>query len=106
MALTDIHQRGLRGHPQTIGTMKVPVYTLIEAVRHHHRRGVAEIRHRHRAADAKRLRVKPGSAGLVVTRRYFGDNDRPIEVAVNLHPAGRFSYSMSMRLHVPAGADA
>ena len=47
-----------------------------------------------------------GSAGLVVTRRHLGDNDRTIEVAVNLHPADRFSYSMSMRLQVPAGADA
>jgi DNA-binding GntR family transcriptional regulator len=58
------------------------------------------------AANARRLSVKPGSAGLVVTRRYLGDNDRTIEVAVNLHPADRFSYLMSMRMQVPAGADA
>ncbi len=109
MALTDIYINATYGGiRRLIGTMKVPVYTLIEK---QYGITIVEVRQEIRAtvigaADAKRLRVKPGSAGLVVMRRYFGDNDRPIEVAVNLHPADRFSYSMSMRLHVPAGADA
>ena len=109
MALTEIYVNAAYGGiGKLIGTMKVPVYTLIEK---QYGITIVEVRQEIRAttigaADAKRLSVKPGSAGLVVTRRYFGDNDRPVEVAVNLHPADRFSYSMSMRLQVPAGADA
>lgn len=109
MALTDIYiNAAYGGVRKLIGTMKVPVYTLIEK---QYGLTIVEVQQDISAtiigtADAKHLRVKPGSAGLIVTRRYLGDNDRMIEVAVNLHPADRFSYSMSMRLQVPAGADA
>ena len=109
MALTEIYiNAAYGGIRKLIGTMKVPVYTLLEK-----QYGVTIVEVAQEisattigAADAKRLSVKPGSAGLVVTRRYLGDNDHLVEVAVNLHPADRFSYSMSMRLQVPAGADA
>ena len=109
MALTDIYiNAAYAGVRKLIGTMKVPAYTLIEK---QYGITIGEVKQEIRAtiigaADAKRLSVKPGSAGLVVTRRYLGDNDRPIEVAVNLHPADRFSYSMSLRLQVPALVDA
>lgn len=108
MALTDIYiNAAYGGIRELIGTMKMPVYTLIEK---QYGIPIVEVQQEIRAAtlgaaDAKRLSVKPGSAGLVVTRSYFGDNDRLVEVAVNLHPADRFSYSMSMRLQVPSGAD-
>lgn len=107
MALTDIYINvtygGIR---RLIGAMKVPVYTLIEK---QYGLTIVEVQQEIRATiiaavDAKRLSVKPRSAGLVVTRRYIGDNGRTIEVALNLHPADRFSYSMSMRLQVPDGA--
>ena len=109
MALTDIYiNAAYGGIRKLIGTMKVPVYTLIEK-----QYGITIVEVQQEisatligAANARRLSVKPGSAGLVVTRRYLGDNDRTIEVAVNLHPADRFSYLMSMRLQIPAGADA
>lgn len=109
MALTDIYVNAAYGGIQKlIGAMKVPVYTLIER-----QYGVAIVEVRQelaatliRPAEAKRLAVKPGSAGLVVTRRYFGANDRLIEVAVNLHPAERFSYSMSLRLQGTVATDA
>ncbi len=109
MALTDIYiSAAYGGIRKLIGTMKVPVYSLIEK-----QFGVTIARVQQEigatligAADAKLLSVKPGSAGLVVTRRYLDENDRPIEVAVNLHPADRFSYSMSLRLQVPAAGDA
>lgn len=109
MALTEIYiNAAYGGIRKLIGTMKVPVYTLLEK---QYGVTIVEVAQEIRAttigpADARRLSVKSGSAGLVVTRRYFGDNDRPVEVAVNLHPADRFSYSMSMRLQVPAGANA
>lgn len=109
MALTDIYiNAAYGGIRKLIGTMKVPVYTLIEK---QYGLTIVEVQQEIHAtligaANARRLSVKPGSAGLVVTRRYLGDNDRTIEVAVNLHPADRFSYLMSMCLQVPAGADA
>ncbi|HQZ45456.1 MAG TPA: GntR family transcriptional regulator [Usitatibacteraceae bacterium] len=109
MALTEIYiHAAYGGIRKLVGAMKVPVHQLLES-----KYGVAivEVAQEIRAtaigaADARRLGVKAGSAGLLVTRRYFGDNDRLVEVAVNLHPADRFSHSMSMRLQGPAGANA
>jgi len=109
MALSHIYiNAAYGGIRKRIGTIKVPVYALIEqqygitivAVEQEIRACIIG------AADARRLNVKPGSAGLVVSRRYCGEGDRIIEVAVNLHPADRFSYSMSMRLQAVARADA
>jgi GntR family transcriptional regulator len=109
MALSHIYINAAYGEiRKRIGTMKVPIYTLIEqqygisivAVEQEIRASIIG------AADARRLGVKPASAGLVVTRRYFDDSDRTIEVAVNLHPTDRFSYSMSMRLQAAAPTDA
>lgn len=104
IALTDIYiSASYGGIRKLIGTMKVPVYTLLEK---QYCLTIVEVQQEISAtiigaADAKRLSVKPGSAGLVVTRRYLSDNDHTIEVAVNLHPADRFSYSMSLRLQTP-----
>ncbi len=109
LAITDIYVAAAYGGIQKlIGTLKVPVYTLIER---QFGIAVAEIEQEIRAAlvgppEAKRLAVKAGSAALVVTRRYLDANARPIEVAINRHPAERFSYSMSLRLQKPAGPDA
>jgi GntR family transcriptional regulator len=108
MALTDIYiNAAYAGVRKLIGSIKVPVYALIEK---QYGLTIREVQQEIRATiigavNAKRLSVKPGSAGLVVTRRYLGDNDQTIEVAVNLHPADRFSYSMSLRLQVPARAE-
>jgi DNA-binding GntR family transcriptional regulator len=101
IALTDVYiNAAYSGIETLIGTQKVPVYQLIEAT---YGESVVEVKQtiravKIRAADARRLKVKPGSAGLLVTRRYLGQNDRVIEVAVNLHPSERFSYTMSLRL--------
>jgi DNA-binding GntR family transcriptional regulator len=106
MALTEIYiNAAYGGVRKLVGTMKVPVYTLIEK---QYGITIVEVKQEIRAsnltaAEARQLSEKPGAAGLLVTRRYLGDNDRVIEVAVNLHPADRFSYSMSLRLQ-PAGA--
>lgn len=109
MALTDIYiNAAYASVRKLIGAMKVPVYTLIEK---QYGITVGEVQQEIRAsiiaaAEAKRLSVTPGSAGLLVTRRYLDGNDRTIEVAVNLHPADRFAYSMSMRLQMQGHADA
>lgn len=104
IARTDIYvNAAYAGIKKQIGVQKVPVYTLIEQ---QYGETIVEVRQQIGAtvigaADAKALSVKPGSAGLVITRHYLASSDRVIEVAVNLHPADRFSYSMSMRLHTP-----
>lgn len=106
IALTHIYINPAYGGIQKlIGTQKVPVYTLIEK---QYGESVIEIKQTIRAvavtnAEARDLKVKRGSAGLVITRQYFGSNGRVLEVAVNLHPADRFSYSMSLRLQPSSG---
>ena len=42
----------------------------------------------------------------VVESLGLGANDHVLEIALNLHPAERFSYSNSLRLHVPTTKDA
>lgn len=94
------------GIKDLIGVQKVPLYTLIE--RQYGER-VGEVKQRIDAKviddeEAADLKVQPGTAGLVVTRHYYGINGRLLEVAINLHPAERFSYSMSLRLNGAAKA--
>ena len=109
MAITQIYiNPSFGGVRKLIGTLKVPVYTLIEK---QYGVTIVEVKQEIRAlnvtaADAKRLGVKPGSAALLITRRYLGANDHVVEIALNLHPADRFSYSNSLRLQVPTAKDA
>ena len=106
IALTRIYINAAYGGIQKlIGTLKVPVYTLIER---QYGETVVEVKQEIRATtlgagEARELKVKRGSAGLEIIRRYVGKNGRVLEVAVNLHPADRFSYSMTLRLQPPAG---
>lgn len=101
LALTEIYVNPAYGGVQKlIGTLKVPVHTLIEQ---QFGVSVVEVRQEIRATeitggDAKRLGVKPRSPGLLIVRQYLGANDQVIEVSVNLHPADRFSYFTSLRL--------
>ncbi len=101
IALTDIYiGAAYAGIQKLIGVQKVPVYKLIEK---QYGETILEVKQQISAAivgedDARALNVEPGSAGLVITRHYIGTNGRVLEVAVNLHPASRFSYSMSLRL--------
>jgi len=109
MAFTEIYINPTYGGVRKlIGTLKVPVYTLIEK---QYGVTIVEVKQEIRAitvnpTEAKRLGVKPGSAALLITRRYLGANDHVLEIALNLHPGDRFSYSNSLRLHIPATKDA
>ncbi|WP_374703643.1 hypothetical protein [Burkholderia sp. WAC0059] len=47
--------------------------------------------------QAAALQVPDGSAGLRIVRTYFV-RDQIIEVTTGLHPASRFSYSMTFQL--------
>ena len=82
-----------------------PVYALIEK---HFAEKVHEVRQEFRAVSiparvAQRLGVRPGTAGLSIARHYMSADDRVLEVALNLYPADRFSYSMRLRLGTTAG---
>jgi DNA-binding GntR family transcriptional regulator len=85
---------------------KGPIYQLIEqtcGVR------VMEVRQEIAAepmpADiARSLGEKTGACALRITRRYVGENDMPVEVSVNHHPAEGFSYQMRLRRDEIGGA--
>lgn len=79
--------------------MEVPVYRMIEE-----RYGVRITRVEQElqgvlieGAAAEVLQVPVGSPGLRIVRTYFV-RDRVIEVTVGVHPASRFSYSMTFQL--------
>lgn len=50
---------------------------------------------------AQCLEAEAGTAALRITRRYFGAGHRLFEMSVNVHPADRFSYAMSLRREPP-----
>jgi DNA-binding GntR family transcriptional regulator len=86
--------------------LQVPIYTLIE--RRYGER-IAEVQQEIDAcalsADkARLLGVRAGSAGLAITRHYFGENDKLLLVSASLYPAGRFTSTMRLRAsaHDPA----
>ena len=86
---------------QYIGSLKVPIYTLIEK---HFDERIVEVRQEVGAVTlgpeiARLLHVRSGSAGLSITRHYFGADDRLLEVAVNIHPSlDHYRYSTRLRL--------
>lgn len=47
------------------------------------------------AAEARKLRVAPGTPALRTVRQYVGA-DGVFQASVSLHPAGRFTYSMTL----------
>ncbi|MGI4838141.1 MAG: GntR family transcriptional regulator [Janthinobacterium lividum] len=92
--------RAYRSVAEDLGDGREPIYALIER-----RFGlrVTDVRQDISAvlidaADAQRLQVAAGSAGLRIIRRYYGHNQELLEVAVSLHPGERFSYSFSQQL--------
>lgn len=82
------------------GDGKTPIYELLQR-----RFGLqmAEVRQTISAVNldaeaARALQVDTGSPGLHIVRKYYGSNDELLEVAVNVHPGERFSYSIAQRL--------
>ena len=80
-------------------TLDTPVYTMIEE-----QYGLKVTRVEQQiqgllieGAAADTLQVPDGSAGLRIVRTYFV-RDQVIEATTGVHPADRFSYSMSFRL--------
>lgn len=79
--------------------LRVPIYTLIEK---RYGETIAEVQQQVSACaipakKARVLKASPGSPGLLITRHYLGEDDKMLMVSTSLYPAGRFSYSMSLR---------
>ena len=101
MALTDVYvARAYRGVLDDIDGAGMPICSLIEA-----RYDVIplEVRQQITAVtlghdDAMKLQATPGEPALRITRHYLSDPTGTYEVAINLYPAGRFSYSNTLRI--------
>ncbi|WP_322057923.1 GntR family transcriptional regulator [Paraburkholderia sp. J63] len=85
-------------------TLDKPVYTMIEE-----QYGIKVTRVEQEiqgllleGAVADTLQVESGSAGLRIVRTYFV-REKVIEATTGVHPASRFSYSMSFKLAQSAG---
>lgn len=70
-----------------------------EKIAERHRQSIVSIGQLIRAVaidgdQARLLGVPEGSPGLEILRHFYGPNDLVLEMTVNLHPAGRFSYRL------------
>lgn len=79
--------------------LRVPIYTLIEQ---QYGERIIEVQQvmtpcAIAAKKARALKVRAGFPGLQITRHYMGADDKMLLVSQSLYPAGRFSYSMSLR---------
>lgn len=79
--------------------LRVPIYTLIEQ-RYGER--IVEVQQVMRpcaipAKKARLLKVRSGFPGMEIIRHYMAADDQMLLVSKSLYPAGRFSYSMSLR---------
>ena len=84
---------------EQLENLRVPVYALIEE-RFGER--IVEVQQVMNACaiparKARMLKVRAGLPGLAITRHYLGEDDKVLLVSNSLYPAGRFSYSMSLR---------
>jgi len=70
-----------------IGRSRRPVYEIIE------RSFNAQID----SVEVEILEVEPGSASLILVRRYLGRGQRQFEISVSEHPAERFNYSLKLK---------
>ncbi|MDI6028486.1 GntR family transcriptional regulator [Corticibacterium sp. UT-5YL-CI-8] len=82
----------------TIGHTPRPIYSLIEE---RHQIAIHSISQTIEAISiagdiAAGLYVRPGSAGLKITRAYHDIDKRVLEIAVNIYPAANFSYRMTI----------
>lgn len=107
VALIDAYiARAYRGVLDDIEGAGLPMWSLIEA-----RYGVtpAEVRQQITAttlnrAEAEKLRVNVGDPALQITRHYLTGAGETYEVAINLYPAERFTYSNTLRIEQPETA--
>jgi DNA-binding GntR family transcriptional regulator len=100
IALVDIYVEATYGQLKGLAkTLDAPVHTMIEE-----QYGIKVTRVEQElqgllieGTDAEALQVPSGSAGMRIVRTYFV-RDNVIEVTTGVHPASRFSYSMTYHL--------
>lgn len=102
IAMTSIYVPAtFAGLRQRIGSVHQPVYKLIEQ---QYGETIAEVEQELgaisiNAAAARAFKIKPGAAGLLIVRRYYGESGSLLEVAVNTHPpVDYYRYTMRLRL--------
>ena len=100
IGLTEIYlPAGLKGIIPLIGERPVPVYQMIEDNSDLQIETVIQ----DIAADTLNTRTaslfgaEPGSPALRISRRYFTADGRLIESAINIHPAGAYRYTVTLR---------
>jgi len=104
IALTDAYiARAYHGVLDDISGSVLPMWALIEA-----RYGVApaEVRQQISAvtlgrAEAEKLHAREGDPALRIIRHYLTEASETYEVAINLYPAERFTYSNTLRIEQP-----
>lgn len=89
---------------EDIGKVRMPLSALIEA---RYSQRIREVGQDFAAAPipkamAEQLRVAPKTAGLVITRRYYGEQQIPMLVTVATFPHDKMKYSMSLQVDWPA----
>jgi DNA-binding GntR family transcriptional regulator len=94
---------GFKGIVRRVAGQKGPIYRVIER---HYGVPVARVDQRISATslsreDAQRLKARAGEPALRLRREYYDGAGRLLEVADSVHPAGRFSYQMTLRKPQP-----
>lgn len=86
-----------------IGRVHLPLSGLIET---RYSQRISEVAQEFSATPigkemAELLKVAPKTAGLVITRRYFGEHSTPMLVTVTTFPHTKMKYSMSLKVDWP-----
>lgn len=86
-----------------VGKIKVPLSLLIEQK---FSRRIIEVKQEFSATPiagdtARALKLKPGTPGLVITRKYYGEKEALMLVTITTFPYKKMKYSMSLKFDTP-----
>lgn len=86
-----------------VGKVKLPLSLLIEQK---FSRRIIEVKQEFSATPisgdtAKALKLKPGTPGLVITRKYYGEHEALMLVTITTFPYKKMKYSMSLKFDLP-----
>lgn len=87
-----------------VGKIKLPLSLLIE--RRFSKR-IIQVRQEFSATPIKgetaaKLKIRPGTAGLVITRKYYGEMQSLMLMTITTFPYNKMKYSMSLKFDAPA----
>ena len=86
-----------------VGNVKLPLSLLIEQK---FSKRIIEVKQEFSATPisgdtARALKLKPGSPGLVITRKYYGERETLMLVTITTFPYKKMKYSMSLKFDLP-----